>query len=104
MSYWKICIEEALDEVALAATNEQVEAIAKFIETAHDNHGTAMGYDCIPNPQTSEITKLKEELQKERDKIVCQECKGTGTIHSYGPIHGSISRCDKCRGEGRHSR
>lgn len=103
MDYWKECISEAFEEAKIGATDEQIETVASWAESAHDNYGTAMGYDCIPNPLVQENEKLKTDLRKERDKVYCKECHGTGRIRSSGPVRSSDTECDVCHGEGRHS-
>jgi len=103
MDYWAECISEALDDAKLKASKEQIENIAGWVEGAHENYGMAFGHDCIPNPQTLEIEKLAKELQKEREKVLCQECNGAGSITSYGPVHSATSQCSNCRGEGRYN-
>lgn len=65
MDYWKECIEEALEDAGITATKEQIETIVGWVEGAHDNHGMAHGYDCIPNPMISEVEKLSRELEKQ---------------------------------------
>lgn len=103
MDYWGECISEALEDAGLPATPEQISTIASWVEGAHENFRTAFGYDAIPNPLTEENTKLKRELKREQDKIICAECKGEGRLINHGPYHSSDSECWKCRGEGRHS-
>src|ERR1700722_10749454 len=103
-NYWKTCVEEAVDELAISATPQQLKDLAEWIEGAHDNYGMAHGHDCIPNPLRLENEQLKHSLKIEQDKVICRECNGTGTIISHGPCHSSISQCDRCRGEGKRLR
>lgn len=100
-SYWLECIECAFDSAGISATKEQKEMVASDVESGHENYGMAHGYDCIPNPIDTENTRLKQQLDTERRKIVCRECKSKGRIYTYEPHHGSDSQCDACRGEGR---
>ena len=102
MNYWKEAIEAALDDAGLKATTEQVETMTKAITISHDQYGMAFGHDCIPNPLQTEIKRLTKELETEQRMIFCKECKGTGTIYSYGGTFQSVSQCDKCRGKGKH--
>ena len=103
MNYWKECVESALDEVGLSATDEQINTIVKCIEISHDQYGMAFGHDCIPNPLVEDNKRLIEQLQIERDKKPCKECGGRGNItYNYG-TRSSTSRCDRCNGEGKHS-
>jgi hypothetical protein len=94
------CIEAAFDEVGIVATSDQMKHVASSVEMGYEMYGQAHGYDCIPNPVLLENEKLKEELDTERRKIVCVECKGKGRIYSQGPYHGSDSQCHICHGEG----
>ncbi len=103
MDYWKECISEAFEDAEIIATDEQLEAIVSWVEGAHENYGMATGEDCIPNPLVEENNKLSAELQKERDKVICGECNGDGSLYSNGPCHSSMSQCWKCRGEGMHA-
>ena len=103
MNYWEECIAEALDDADLKASKEQIQNIAGWVEGAHENYGMAFGHDCIQNPQTLEIEALQKALKKERDKILCGECKGAGRITEHGPVHSYNSECTQCRGEGRYN-
>lgn len=102
--YWKTCIEEAVSELGITVTDEQLKDLSEWVEGAHDNYGMAHGHDCIPNPLASENRRLAKALEIEREKIHCEGCNGTGRIYSQGPHHGSDTQCWKCHGEGRHSR
>lgn len=66
--YWVECIEVALDEVGIAATQEQIEEIAGHVEGGAENYGMSHGYDDIPNPQTLEIDQLKKDLKAQRQR------------------------------------
>ncbi len=103
--YWKEHAAIAIDEAALTATNEQLETIAGVIESAHEFYGQAMGHDVasanLRGSQLSEIESLKRDLEAERAKVVCPECRGVCTLTSYGPSHSATSQCWKCNGHGR---
>jgi len=103
MDYWQECIGEAFDDAGIMATKEQIENVAGWVESGHENYGMAFGHDCIPNPVDLENKELKKELKKEKDKILCDECKGKGIIISYGGTFQSTSQCNQCRGEGRYN-
>jgi len=100
MDYWKECIQEALNECGLIATNEQISAMAKFIENSHENYSTAMGHDCIPNPLSTENNQLKQKLEREKNKKHCRKCNGTGSITTNFGVRSSTSRCHLCDGVG----
>ena len=102
MDYWVECITEALDEVGIVATQEQIITVAGIVEGSHENYGMAFGHDCIPNPLRTENERLKKDLKDEQEKVICKECKGKGYTVSYGGSFQSESQCYKCRGEGRH--
>lgn len=71
MDYWNECISEALNDVRISATKEQIENIAEWVRGAHENYGMAHGHDCIPNPMLSEVEELKRRIRKmesEHDK------------------------------------
>lgn len=101
--YWVETVAQSLYEHGVTATNEQIEAIAEDIHGAHSMYGEYFGYHAIPNPLQGEAERLARELQKEKDKVLCEECKGSGRNISYGPCHSFESTCLKCRGDGRHS-
>jgi DnaJ-class molecular chaperone len=105
--YWIEHAEIALNEAGLPkATDEQLEAIAGVIESAHEFYGQAMGHDVASANFKSEEKRRAEEaetkLERERSKVMCRSCKGTGREVVHGPYHSSDSECFKCRGSGRH--
>jgi len=99
--YWTDCIAEAFEDAGLVVTKEQLNIVASWVAGAHDNYSMSHGYDCISNPMREEIKSLEDKLYKERNKIICRECNGSGSITTYGPVHSATSGCYKCRGEGR---
>jgi hypothetical protein len=99
--YWFECVATSLDENGVAVTEEQLAAVARDIESAHENYGQAFYQP--ENPMIGEMEELRRKLKLEREKRVCPECRGSGEQHSQGPYHGSISQCFRCRGEGRVS-
>lgn len=103
MDYWNECISEAFEDAGIKASEEQINTVAGWVEGAHENYGMAFGHDCIPSHYESENEKLKRELKKEQDKVICEACKGRGVIITPGPYHSGMSNCSRCRGDGRHS-
>ncbi len=97
--YWTECIETAFEENGITATPEQIDAVAGDVEVCHDNYGMAF-YTPSGDGRDTEIKQLKAELEKERNKRICPECKGRGRIISQGPCHSSDSECYECRGDG----
>jgi hypothetical protein len=104
--YWESCIAEALDDAGITASKEQIEIIAGWVEGAHDNYSTAMGYDVIPNPviyqAEKELARIKK-AQADNDQWIrstnpCKRCTTTGwVIDGWG----RDMRCDYCDGKGR---
>ncbi len=101
MNYWKECIECAFDEAGIIATAEQVEHVADSVKCSHENYGMAFYSPPAGEHLRSEISALKRELTRERNKIDCPTCDGNGSIHTPGPYHSSVSSCWKCNGTGR---
>ena len=56
----------------------------------------------VSDPSREEIARLQRELAKERAKVGCRLCNGTGRLHgTAGPWH-TNTQCWKCNGEGKH--
>ena len=100
-NYWEESLCNALDECGATLTKEQVAIVTKHLEDAYENIDLAFPRPTF-NPERAEADRLRKELDDERRKVTCKECKGNGRIISWGPHHGSDSECWKCRGEGRH--
>jgi hypothetical protein len=97
--YWQECLAESLSEHGVTVTPEQLNSIARDIESCSDNMGLAF---YVPeNPYISQIENLKSNLEKEKRKVTCQDCEGSGVMRSQGPHHGSSSACFKCNGQGK---
>ena len=104
-NYWEDCISEAAEECGAVLTKDQIDCIASWVESAHDNYRQATGLDVADrnysSAKDSEIDRLKDEVKKERSKIHCRTCDGRGRIITQGMYHSSDSECWKCRGAGR---
>lgn len=100
MEYWEECISEAFDDAGIKATDGQIETVATWVKSGHDNHGMYTGDQCIPNPLKAENDELKRKLEREQNKIICPKCKGSGKEITHGPYHSSYSDCFKCSGRG----
>lgn len=100
-TYWTECVGEALCEAGISVTDEQLKTVVDVVQGAHEMYSEAHGYDRLGIPQDREIKTLRAELQTERDKVTCKECKGTGQLVFHGPYHSSVSSCHVCHGEGR---
>ena len=92
MKYWKICIEEAVSEIGISATEEQIAALAEWVEGAHDNYGMAHGHDCIPNPAETAREEYARRHKKETDEAEEREYLLKKAIASrYNvPVHVSV--------------
>lgn len=101
MDYWAECLESSFEENGISITSSQLSCIAADIEVAHEQYG--MAYPTPENPLIGEVSTLKRELETERDKVICRECNGHGSITTHGPIHSATSSCFRCHGEGRHA-
>lgn len=99
--YWKESVEIAFNDYGIVATKEQIEGVARDMEGSHENIGQAFYQPPAGEHLREEINNLKRELEKERRKEVCPECKGKGRITTYGPYHSGNSECMKCRGNGK---
>lgn len=82
MEYWKVCIEEALCDAGISATEEQIKTVAYWVDGAHENYGTATGSEHIPNPMISEVDELKrkiKQLELAHEKQIDGVLKGVAT-------------------------
>lgn len=100
--YWTECIEISFEEAGIHATPEQINIVAGGVEGCHENYGQAFYSPPAGEHLRGEITKLNRELDDERRKVICSECKGRGSITTQGPYHSATSSCMKCNGDGRH--
>ena len=107
MDYWKEHAEIAMDEAGLTATEDQLDTIAGVIESAHEFYGQSMGHDVASAnwhaEQRSELAKAQLELGKEKQKVLCRECRGEGVITTSYYNRSLTSQCWKCNGNGRHT-
>lgn len=98
--YWLEAVGEALEVAKVKATEDQIKEVAEFMQCSYDCIGMAFGHEHIPNPLKEENKKLKEQLNKEKDKVSCDKCNGTGDTIIVG-VRTSISSCYKCNGTGK---
>lgn len=101
--YWTECIEISFEEAGISATTEQIESVAGVVEGCHENYGMAFYQPPAGEYRDQENALLKRELAIEKEKVICDKCKGRGRIISQGPCHSSDSECIQCCGEGRHT-
>ena len=104
--YWTEHAEIAVSDAGLTATPDQIQTIAGVIESAHEFYGQSMGHDVasanLRGEREREMKALEDEIQREKDKVPCKVCNGTGETHTYGGTMMSTSQCWKCKGDGRH--
>lgn len=63
--YWIECVSEALAEVGIAATSEQITTIATAVEVGHDNYGQA-----FYSPPASDMYAHQEREWESRYKAL----------------------------------
>lgn len=106
LRYWIECVADGAEGCGAKLTQEQIEYIADSVQVCHENYGMASGYDVASANLSAARDREKEDLKKavlrERAKMPCKICDGTGQIITQGPYHSSQSRCFKCDGYGRH--
>ena len=106
--YVQESIEISLNDMGIpnALTRGQIEQLAGDVASGLEHMSTAYGHSVASANSTAARkdaeAKLEKELQRERDKVHCKQCNGSGrTVTSYGTRSGD-SQCWKCHGEGRH--
>ncbi|ERU73810.1 hypothetical protein Q087_01772 [Pseudomonas aeruginosa C40] len=99
--YFAEGLGESLEEHGVVATSEQIKAIARDVVLFAENIGQA--FYSPEDPRAREADSLRKELEKEREKVVCRVCQGTGNTVSHGPHHSAYSSCWRCNGAGRHA-
>lgn len=97
-NYWQEAVECALEEAGVKVTPEQLAEIVEAIKTSAECE--SMCHAPVENPLASEVKDLRAALADQRDKVVCNECGGRGSVTSQGPYHSATSRCWRCNGEG----
>lgn len=100
VDYWEECLSDALCEVGIDVSPEQLKTIAKAVENAHENYGLAF-YNPGSSHIVRELAETKRKLVHERNKVVCPECRGAGTRITNGPCYFAESQCSRCHGEGK---
>lgn len=109
--YWREAVMEAFEgidrfDLVNDLTKEQLDDIGEALATSAEHQSMAFGWDVASANRHADIQRtednLRKEIRRERNKITCRSCNGTGSITSHGPYHSSTSQCFKCHGEGRH--
>ena len=103
MDYWLECVDAALDAAGVPATSEQVAAIARDVENAHDLYGEVTGLSVasanLAAQQRREESHLQQRLRYEQEvpRVRCNSCKGFGFVRDgWGRDFG----CNDCDGKG----
>lgn len=105
--YWRVSVEEIMSEHGFDLSDAQIDALANDFEAAHEMCGESTGQHIasanLHSEQCSQMSALRQELQAERDKVPCKECKG-GTLMVPGMNNEwRQADCWKCNGTGRHA-
>ena len=106
--YYQETITVALDEMGKLSlfTDVVLKELGEAIYGSVTCESMAFGDDITYANRSAEIDReiksAKQEAERERRKIVCKECAGSGFITMNGPYHSFTSQCFKCNGDGRH--
>lgn len=68
LNYWVDSVIDALEEIGYEFSNENVIALAEDMMICADQESMAFGYDAIPNPLQTEVNRINDQLQRERDE------------------------------------
>lgn len=98
--YWQETLSELFDHYGIKVTASVLEKISADVAQSHDCYGESTGELSIQNPLSEENSQLKKQLKREKDKMICEQCSGTGGEWIDGPYHSSYSDCYKCDGTG----
>lgn len=101
--YWEECLAQSLEDNGVAATQEQIRAIAADVQSGHENYGLAFYQPTGPSDAERDLKETQRLLREERAMVTCKECGGSGEYVSHGPIHRAYGQCFKCKGHGRHA-
>lgn len=104
--YWQDCISEAAEECDLDLTKAQLECLSYHIQMGRDDISMASGDAVASSNLFAHIEREKDDmakaLRREKDKVQCKPCAGSGSITTYGGTFQATSSCWKCKGYGRH--
>jgi hypothetical protein len=107
LQFWKEMLAEQCAEHGIEVTAAQVDALALDVCDCAETAGDYFGGPAAAGPYRgpTEAERLKKELEKERSKVTCRVCNGTGSdVQHFGPIGRiSVSQCSRCSGHGRHA-
>lgn len=98
--YWIEAVSSSFEDKGISCDDKLIKNIAEDMMLSSENMSMAFGWDVIPNPLETENKSLQADLKREKEKIICETCKGKGSLRSDGPCHFSVSQCWKCNGAG----
>lgn len=107
--YWNEAIECAFEECGIEATQEQIDQVAGFVQSSHENYGMSFGYDVasanFAADERNKMEKLRKSLEDERNRRPCHSCNGTGYYKGYDFERNKhdrcVTECYDCKGLGR---
>ncbi|ASW06254.1 hypothetical protein [Rhizobium sp. 11515TR] len=106
--YWEEAIGQALCEIEKfdLFTSDEIKELGEALAISAEHQSMAFGWDVASSNRAADLRReedsLRKELARERAKIICRSCNGSGYITTPGPYHSSTSQCFKCHGDGRH--
>lgn len=100
MDYWYEAVEIALNDAGVSASDEQIDLIAGAIKVSHANYSMCH-FTPSSNNESEEVSRLQKELDDEKSKVVCPNCKGAGFHVVFYGTRSAEFECHKCRGSGR---
>lgn len=99
--YFEELVSESFDVADISATEEQIKTVAGWVKRGFECHDRDHGYECIPNPETQERTRLERELKMERELVFCVTCQGSGRLQYNSGPWAVNTECDECNGKGK---
>lgn len=109
MDYWEECIKEAFEDAKISASDEQIQNVIGWVESAYENHSMATGNDIVSanfiSDEKRELDELKKDLEKKRiwelETLPCAACCTTGQVKDDWD---RIKTCGNCNGKGRQKK
>lgn len=102
MNYWEELLIDSFERNGISISEEQLKVIAEDVKMGHEMYGEYTGEYLIPNPLERDLEEVKKSLEYEKSLVFCKECKGTGSLITYGGTFCSTSPCWNCSGKGKH--
>ena len=67
LDYWIESVSASMDNAGYTLPIEDITAIAEDMIITAEQESMAFGYDAIPNPLQTEVDKINDRLQQERE-------------------------------------